>query len=62
MVLRAPTDVLLARKQELSAEEIGRQSEVLDRMDFRAQHVLTIDATQPVEGIAKEILEKLEAA
>jgi thymidylate kinase len=62
VVLRAPTDVLLARKQELSAEEIGRQSEVLDRMDFRAQHVLTIDATQPVEGIAKEILEKLEAA
>jgi thymidylate kinase len=62
VVLRAPTEVLLARKQELSAEEITRQSAVLDKVDFRAERVLTIDATQSAEAIARDILAKLRAA
>jgi thymidylate kinase len=31
-------------------------------MDFRAERVFTIDATQPAEAIAKDVLAKLEAA
>jgi thymidylate kinase len=62
VVLSAPAEVLLARKQELSAEEIGRQSRVLEKIDFQAQRVITIDATQSAEVIAEEILAKLEAA
>jgi thymidylate kinase len=53
-------DVLLTRKQELSPEEIARQSTVLDEMDFRAERMMTIDATQPAEAIAKDILAKME--
>jgi thymidylate kinase len=60
VVLRAPTEVLLTRKQELSAEEIVRQNAVLDQMDFRTECVMTIDATQPAEAIAREILAKME--
>jgi thymidylate kinase len=62
VVLRAPMEVLLARKQELSLEEIARQNAVLDRMDFRAERVLTIDATQSAEAIARDILAKLDGA
>src|SRR5258706_2611784 len=45
VVLRAPAEVLLGRKQELSAEEISRQNALLDRVPFEAGQVLKMDAS-----------------
>lgn len=58
VVLRAPASVLLARKQELSREEILHQTSILDHLQFDGAQVLEVDATQPPLKIAAEILRK----
>jgi hypothetical protein len=61
VVLKAPPDVLLARKQELSETEICRQSAVLDQLQFQAAHTLEVAAGQPAADIARMILHKILA-
>lgn len=52
LTLSAPAEVLLARKQELSAAEIQRQAAVLDTLPFDARRVARVDATLPPEELA----------
>jgi thymidylate kinase len=59
VVLKAPPDVLLARKQELSEAEIRRQSAVLDQLQFQAAHTLEVAASRPAADIALTILQKI---
>jgi hypothetical protein len=59
VVLRAPSEVLLARKQELSAEEISRQIALLDRLPIKAGGVLELDASRPAGETARDILKEL---
>ena len=59
VVLAAPAATLLARKQELSPEEIHRQSSVLDQLALEAQDKLVVDATQSPQKIAQEIWRKI---
>ena len=59
VLLKAPPDVLLARKQELSEAEIRRQSAVLDHLPFQAAHTLEVAASQPAADIARTILSKI---
>jgi thymidylate kinase len=59
VVLRAPSEVLLARKQELSAEEISRQIALLDRLPIKAGGVLELDASRPAGEAARDILKEL---
>ena len=61
VVLRAPPEVLLARKQELSREEILRQSAVLDHLKFAAGETLVVDASRPATEIARAIWDKAAA-
>lgn len=61
VVLKAPPDVLLARKQELSEAQIHRQSARLGNMEFQAAHLLEVDACQPAADIARAILGKIIA-
>jgi len=59
VLLRAPPDVLLACKQELSEAEIRRQSAVLDHLQFQAAHTLEVAASRPAADIALTILHKI---
>ncbi len=61
VVLKAPPEVLLARKQELSREEILRQSARLEQLRFEARETLVVDASLPPEEIARAIWEKAAA-
>ena len=57
--LRAPKDVLLARKQELSPEEIGRQVERMDSLDVAPARVVTADATLSAEQVARNVMAEI---
>jgi len=59
VVLKAPANTLLARKQELSVDEILRQNEILEGLRFEARQVMTLDAGRPPEELADLILDKL---
>ncbi len=59
VLLKAPPEVLLARKQELSEAEIRRQSAVLDHLPLQAGHTLEVAAAQPPADIARTILRKI---
>jgi thymidylate kinase len=61
VMLTAPAATLLARKQELSPEEIHRQSAVLEQLSLDAPAKLVLDATRPPEEIAREIWDRLIA-
>ena len=61
IVLRAPAATLLARKQELSEEEIHRQSAVLEQLALRAPRSIVVDGTRPAAEVAREILSKIAA-
>lgn len=62
IVLRAPAGMLLARKQELSPEEIARQTEVLERLRFGTAKVIAVDASQPAAAMARATLTALANA
>ena len=57
--LRAPKDVLLARKQELSPEEIGRQVERMDSLDVAPARVVIADATLSAEQVARNVMAEI---
>ncbi len=62
IVLRAPMEILLQRKQELSAAEISRQSATLDAMQFNAGRVVRADASLPAEEVARNIMSEITHA
>ena len=57
--LRAPKDVLLARKRELSAEEIAQQVERMDSLDVAPARVVTADATLLPEQVARNVMAEI---
>jgi thymidylate kinase len=59
VVLKAPAEVLRARKQELSGEQILRQTAILNQLRFDAGHTMEMDASQPAPEIARAIMRKL---
>ena len=56
IILRAPGEVLLQRKQELSAAEIFRQTALLDTVKFEAGRIVRADACRPAEEVAQETM------
>ena len=62
ITLRAPGQMLLLRKQELSAEEINRQSATLERMEFDAANILRVDASRSAEEVARSTMSELSKA
>ncbi len=56
VILQAPPEVLLARKQELSEQEIRAQTVVLNQIASDSANSIVVDATRPPEEIAREIL------
>jgi thymidylate kinase len=61
VILKAPAQTILARKQELTPEEAERQIQLLDRLQYQARQVFEVDATQPPDRVAEIILEKLSS-
>lgn len=61
VVLNAPAEVLLARKQELSLAEIARQAARLRELPQIARQRLDLDATLPPGELARITLERAEA-
>ena len=57
--LRAPKDVLLARKQELSPEQIGIQVQRMDSLDVAPAQVVLADATLPAEQVARTVMAEM---
>jgi thymidylate kinase len=57
--LRAPKDVLLSRKQELSPDEIGRQVERMDSLDVTPARVVMADATLPPHHVARNVMAEI---
>jgi thymidylate kinase len=57
--LRAPKDVLLARKQELSPDEIGRQVERMDSLDVSPARDVTADATLAADQVARNVMAEI---
>jgi hypothetical protein len=54
LVLEAPTEVLLDRKQEISAFELERQAAAWRRVPFpRRSNVIYLDASLETEQVAK---------
>ena len=57
--LRAPREVLLARKRELSDEEIIRQAKALDDLTFDTGRTVVADATQPANEVARNTMAEI---
>jgi thymidylate kinase len=57
--LRAPPEVLLARKQELSEEEILEQARRLERMKFDGVRTIVADAAQPAAELARSTMAQI---
>ena len=57
--LRAPQEVLLARKQELSPEEIGMQVKRMDALDVAPAQVVLADATLSAEEVARNVMAEI---
>ena len=51
--LNAPAEILLARKQELSEEQIREQARTLSNLTFGNTHVIDADATEPADVVAR---------
>ena len=57
--LRAPGEMLLQRKQELSPTEIEAQISRLEQLDFGDAEVLNVDASRPAEEVAQRSMDEL---
>jgi thymidylate kinase len=57
--LRAPQEILLARKQELSREEILEQVSRLERIKSNSERTVIADATQPAVELARSIMSQI---
>jgi thymidylate kinase len=56
VVLRAPMEVLLARKQELTEAELREQAARLDALDFGRARVLRLESTRPPSELAEAVV------
>lgn len=54
-VLDAPADILYARKQELTLEEIERQRRIYRHFSERELHAVLVDASRSPEEVARQI-------
>lgn len=54
-VLDAPADILYARKQELTLEEIERQRRIYRHFSEREPHAVLVDASRSPEEVARQI-------
>ncbi len=57
--LNAPAEILLARKQELSEEQIREQTRTLSSLTFGNTQVIDADATEPADVVARKVIDKL---
>jgi len=57
--LEAGADTLLARKRELTREEIARQSQLLRELPVRRSRKIVLDATQSPEAVVEQALASL---
>jgi thymidylate kinase len=62
ITLRAPKNVLLQRKQELSEAEILRQAATLETLEFKPARVIAADASRSAEEIARTVLAEIVKA
>lgn len=61
VVLHAPTDVILARKGDLPAEEIERQIERWKQVLPPRISATWIDAAQPLEAVARSVADAMKS-
>jgi hypothetical protein len=57
--LRAPKDVLLSRKGELSPAEIAEQIERMDALEVAPAQVVNGDATLPADAVARSVMAEI---
>jgi thymidylate kinase len=62
ITLRAPKDILLQRKQELSEAEILRQAATLETLEFKPARVIAADASRSAEEVARTTLAEIVKA
>jgi thymidylate kinase len=62
IVLRAPQEILLRRKQELTAEEILRQASVLETIRFDSSRIIKADASLAAHEVASRTMNALVEA
>jgi hypothetical protein len=62
VILRAPAEVLLARKGELSWTETAEQERSLTSLSLQNVPVLELDATRPPAELAELVYQKLAEA
>lgn len=60
LLLDAPAEILLARKQEVSAQEVARQREAYLQLVKPLPNGHILDATQPVEAVGAEVKKRIE--
>jgi thymidylate kinase len=59
ITLSAPPEVLLQRKQELTAAEMREQAAALEQLKFPTAHVIAADARQPADVVAQRVMAEL---
>jgi len=59
ITLRAPKEVLIQRKQELTEAEILRQAATLETVEFKPARVIAADASRPAEEVARIALAEI---
>jgi thymidylate kinase len=59
ITLNAGAETLLARKRELSPEQIARQISIKDSLDFQGTTCIAVDAAQPALRVAEQALAAL---
>ena len=62
ITLRAPAEMLLQRKQELSPEEITIQARRLEQLEFGGPQIVAVDASLPADEIARRTMKRLALA
>jgi thymidylate kinase len=62
VTLEADAATLLARKRELSPEEIARQIALVRDLDLHGARRLSVDASQPADAVARATLAAITAA
>jgi thymidylate kinase len=55
ILLDAPPEVLFARKQEVSFEEVNRQREEYMNLARSLRNSHTVDASRPLVGVVSEV-------
>jgi thymidylate kinase len=59
ITLSAPAEVLLQRKQELTAAEMREQAAALKQLKFPTPHLIAADAREPAATVANKVMAEL---